>query len=111
MVFSYQWLGVKGVKPYDTIFTPTVTSGGLCFTFNMLNYDEIFREPFYRNRFVNHQPKSQWTLEGGFSEDSGLDTFPRRTIKTGTSGGFQLTLYESEEDSTQNCGEFSEGYK
>lgn len=44
MFHSYKWLGEKGTEQSNTIFTPTLTSGGLCFSFNMLDHNELFTE-------------------------------------------------------------------
>ena len=67
------------------IFTRVLTENGFCFTYNMLNYDEIFTSEissdFDGYKRIKGGKESQWTLDGGYKVDSG-EVQPRKATKS-----------------------------
>ncbi|KAF2887624.1 hypothetical protein ILUMI_18549 [Ignelater luminosus] len=115
IVHTCKWVGQNCSNLVFEYFTPILTSFGVCYTFNMLDRDEIFTEEaaldYYESLSIIHQPKAQWSLEKGYFDKSPLHTFPRRTILTGTTGGLELIFKTSEQDMDYHCEESLRGYK
>ncbi|KAF2887501.1 hypothetical protein ILUMI_18672 [Ignelater luminosus] len=104
-----KWMGKE--QDCDNLLTTVYTAEGLCQTFNGLMFDEIYREPeeHLKKKEKQHETK-KWSLEDGYPSSSDLDTYPLRTILSGSKAGFQVDLYVTDEQIDYGCGEL-QGYK
>ncbi|CAG9865181.1 unnamed protein product [Phyllotreta striolata] len=97
----------------ENFFVPLLTEEGLCFTFNMLNRDEVFRDRVYLNdKYMSHGSHSKgWSLEDGYPKDAAKDTFPRRAMGAGSYAGFFLVLKANILDFDYICKGPVQGFK
>ncbi|XP_031352499.1 pickpocket protein 28-like [Photinus pyralis] len=113
-VVNCSWMGRNCDDKLMQYFVPTVTSEGVCFSFNMLDKDEIFTshmtEDYSDRKFSERQPNSEWTLEEGYLDDATLKAFPRRTLIVGPNGGLDLTFMTLQSDLDYLCGDALQGY-
>ncbi|KAK4873974.1 hypothetical protein RN001_013334 [Aquatica leii] len=102
-----QWLGAS--QDCNKVFDYILTSEGWCRTFNMLDQNEVYANP--GEYFDNSSKKSEsWSLEYGYPENAGLNTYPRRVMLTGAKAGFQVDLIVNETNLDYLCGEL-QGFK
>ncbi|CAH1275636.1 unnamed protein product [Diabrotica balteata] len=90
----------------NEIFTPIILDGGICYTFNMLNREEIFRPKVYQynhSHQVKWEPKSSWSVDDGYSADSGKFAYPRRALQSGADNALQVTLFARVQDNDYIC--------
>ncbi|KAJ8923402.1 hypothetical protein NQ315_001960 [Exocentrus adspersus] len=97
---------------YD-LFTPTLTEDGLCYTFNMLDRSEIFREKVaqYKDYMKHGRYSEGWTLEKGYPPDAPKDTFPRRAMSAGSTAGLFLVITAYKQDLDYVCRGPVQGFK
>lgn len=97
----------------DTLFTPVLTEEGVCYTFNMLDRDDIFTNEVYHNKeFLHHNfDRHGWTLEDGYAKDAGKDTFPNRAMSSGQSAGMSMLLRAFDYDLDYICKGPVQGFK
>ncbi|KAF2903803.1 hypothetical protein ILUMI_02380, partial [Ignelater luminosus] len=111
----FSWAGQNLTNTVSDLFKPIITSAGICYTFNMLDRDEIFTDEMdkeYYNTFgITHQPKSQWSIERGYDKDADLNAFPLRTVVSGAAGGVDMILVTYDADLDYICGDALQGYK
>lgn len=50
------------------VFSEVITHTGVCYTYNMLDADDIYREGVV-NAHGNHNRSSSWTLEDGYKSN------------------------------------------
>ncbi|KAK4887600.1 hypothetical protein RN001_003871 [Aquatica leii] len=95
------------------LFTPVLTSGGVCYSFNFFDRDDLFTDNTDLSHLDNipHQPLSFWTIDRGYKKKIGINTYPRRSILTGTIGGLELVLASSKPQLNNPCRSVLKGYK
>ncbi|XP_056638388.1 pickpocket protein 28-like [Diorhabda sublineata] len=95
------------------LFTPIITEEGLCFTFNMLDRSELFRENVYlHSDYMQHGKDSEgWTLEKGYPKSAKIETFPRRALSAGFSASLILVLKGHLPDLDYICKGAVQGFK
>ncbi|RZC39717.1 ASC domain containing protein [Asbolus verrucosus] len=87
-------------------FTPIMTNHGLCFTFNMLDKNELFTNvTFIDGDYLVQQPTSEgWTFDGDyFKTTAALDTYPKRALAKGMHSGLMIDLQSIKEDIDYVC--------
>ncbi|XP_031340947.1 pickpocket protein 28-like [Photinus pyralis] len=92
---------------------PTFTAEGLCYTFNMLPYEEIlrFNDPLKNSSQSANKPH-KWSLEDGYPQEDALDAFPRRTFISGIEGGLRInSIYTNSSHLDHLCTESLQGFK
>lgn len=111
-ISSVKWLGRE--LDFDDDFTYTYTSEGVCYTFNMLPYDEVFRDvdDYISKNSKSNQTVRQWTLDGGYPTDNYSDSYPRRTFLSGMEGGLLIdAIYTNNSHLDYLCDQSLQGYK
>ncbi|XP_063915457.1 pickpocket protein 28-like [Zophobas morio] len=112
VVMGCKWTGTN--ETCDNLFSPVLTEDGICFTFNMLDRSELFTNAVYLHGdyLMSHDKRSGgWTLENGYPDKAGKETFPRRTMSAGPSFGLLLLLGAYEEDLDYICRGPMQGFK
>ncbi|XP_069695435.1 pickpocket protein 28-like isoform X2 [Periplaneta americana] len=86
------WGGIE--SDCDELFTTVLTDDGLCFSFNILASEELFRNgTVQRNqKHLNHNETLDWDLETGYRDINAKTTFPRRALTSGARSGLSMFL-------------------
>ncbi|KAK5641672.1 hypothetical protein RI129_010219 [Pyrocoelia pectoralis] len=106
---SIKWLGEK--LDSNQSLSLSITSEGICYTFNMLPYEEIVT---YDDNLKNKPAikSRKWSLEKGYSPNETFDVFPRRTFTSGFKGGLTIEALNTNNSHLDYiCGESLQGYK
>ncbi|CAG9863465.1 unnamed protein product [Phyllotreta striolata] len=112
---SCTWMGEK--MSCREIFRPIVTDEGLCYTFNMLENDDIFSNVSFVPNF-NHPTASDglysntklWSVDNGYSDDAPVHTYPRRALLSGYTNALVVNLKINISDIDYACTSF-QGYQ
>lgn len=92
-LFSCKWRNA-GINCSE-IFSPIVTEEGICFTFNTLKAEEMFRmENIHTDyKYLDHeQASTHWSLEKGYSREADLASYPVRVLSAGARAGLFILL-------------------
>lgn len=111
-LFSCKWRNEQ--MRCDTIFAQILTEEGICYTFNNLNQDEIFREDNLHKdfRYIEHSDMvGDWTVEAGYKGNSSLTGYPERVSSAGARAGLNIILPLSTYDKDYLCRGPSQGFK
>ncbi|KAG5873242.1 hypothetical protein JTB14_009547 [Gonioctena quinquepunctata] len=105
-----QYLG-KIVECND-IFTPIVTEEGICYSYNILDKNDIFREntKFIFSEFHKTQPTKHWNVEEGYT-DRDIETYPKRALRTGAKNSLVVELNVKISDLEYECPSDESGYR
>lgn len=80
----------SSVVPCESLMMERLADDGICYTFNSLALDEIYRDneisPDFLN-FTNTAPTSDWTREYGYRPGAGLRAYPNRPLTNGIISG------------------------
>nr|XP_034834374.1 pickpocket protein 28-like [Maniola hyperantus] len=99
----------------NSMFTPILTEEGMCFTFNTIGPEDLFR---YENlnadyeymENLNRTKNQGWTLEYGYLPDAPRKTYPIRGSGAGPKAGMELMLTEMKALDV-NCKRWLSGFK
>ncbi|RZC40060.1 ASC domain containing protein [Asbolus verrucosus] len=97
-----------------SLFTPIITDEGVCYTFNMLNRSEIFRENVmqYKKYHWSWYKSNNWSVENGYTEDAGMSVYPRRALFAGAANGLSFNIITLDSHLDYACTKTSlQGYK
>ncbi|KAF5300624.1 hypothetical protein FQA39_LY11085 [Lamprigera yunnana] len=91
------------------------TKEGLCYNFNMLNVQDILRDPeeYAQNVSSKNQEVKSWSLDTGYPDTVSInESYPRRTHMAGIEGGFLFDgMYVNKSQLDYLCGESLQGFK
>ncbi|XP_069695427.1 pickpocket protein 28-like isoform X2 [Periplaneta americana] len=106
-----KWSGTE--EECSNIFTPVLTDDGLCYTFNMLSFEQMFKNGTIQRqgKQSNNTRTSDWNLESGYHDIDAKDAFPRRSVGTGIRTGLFLLLSSENEDEDTMCSTPIDGVK
>ncbi|CAG9863464.1 unnamed protein product [Phyllotreta striolata] len=96
------------------LFKPVITDEGICYTFNMLDKREIFKEvSWIPKEFYNARKPSigTWTLEGGYSDEAGLFPYPKRAMFAGATSGLTVKLFMPKNNKDHSCKQGNQGFR
>lgn len=100
--------------PCSEIFSEILTEEGLCFTFNNLAQEEIFRRKNLHKDFRYIEKKgfvSEWSAEKGYAPKSSLNTYPERVQVAGARAGLNIIIPMNMDDKDYMCRGPSQGFK
>lgn len=105
----------------DELFTKSYTEEGICYTFNGLNGSDIYREDTVQHQLMgmdNSVKYSQyinrsldWSLQQGYSLNSGLNTYPVRVLSAGARAGLFIVLQSFKQELDFGCRGPIQGFK
>lgn len=97
---------------FNDSFQPIFTEDGLCFSFNMLSTEDIFKNTTNFNQDSHTSgPQSFWVAQYGYSVKADLDTFPRRALLSGAANSLEIKLQHRKDDIDYVCTGAQQGYK
>lgn len=94
-------------------FTETITEEGFCYTFNVLDSTELFKEEVLAPDFVylkHNKSSTNWTLERGY-ETIDSETYPYRVLGPGARAGINIVLKLRDVDLDYICRGPVQGFK
>ncbi|XP_050513889.1 pickpocket protein 28-like isoform X2 [Diabrotica virgifera virgifera] len=97
----------------DTIFVPIITDDGICYSFNILDKSDIFKDFVVSNLNFHKADKTNndWTIETGYAKHLGKHTYPRRALFSGLKNGLSVSFRSTREDIDASCKSGLQGYK
>lgn len=111
-LFSCKWRNEQA--PCSTLFAQILTEEGICYTFNNLEQNEIFREENLHNdfRYIEESDKvSDWSVEHGYPPNASLSAYPERVQTAGARVGMNVILPLNTYDKDFICRGPSQGFK
>ncbi|XP_077285510.1 pickpocket protein 28-like [Arctopsyche grandis] len=95
------------------LFTPILTQEGLCFTSNMLNAQELFRNEMLEHyEYLKDIKKSEgWSLGDGYPKNLPFKTYPTRGMGAGTTTGITVVFKAYSKDLDYLCRGPVQGFK
>ncbi|XP_077285587.1 pickpocket protein 28-like isoform X2 [Arctopsyche grandis] len=112
MMWHCKWK--SKIENCSKIFSPVMTEEGLCFSFNMLDAEELFRKEMMHKEYhyLDHGRKSEgWTLDRGYPKNLPLDTYPVRGTGSGAKAGLVILLRAYNYDLDYLCRGPVQGFK
>ncbi|XP_063533447.1 pickpocket protein 28-like [Cydia strobilella] len=113
-------------------FKEVLTSEGVCFNFNALSYDDIFKTNSIQNEYnyLNAStPANKWNIISGYSSpiskrkkkktkgrkakkvEDDSEEYPRRGQENGARPDLEILLVENATDVDESCNSLSNGWK
>ncbi|KAL4709034.1 hypothetical protein ACJJTC_005895 [Scirpophaga incertulas] len=103
----------------QNLFSPILTEEGLCYTFNMLSAEELYRvENLHKD--YEYLAKSDarpenlttfWNLENGYPTEAPIETYPHRGSGHGAKAGVTFLMKSKEIDLDYLCRGPVQGFK
>lgn len=112
-VFAYNGCSWRGVlKKCSKLFTEVITDEGICYTFNMLNHNDLLTDIIDDSyQYPKHDLRStNWTLKNGYKTNN-INSYPLRPIGAGFEAGLMMTLLVNKSDINYKCKGASQGFK
>lgn len=102
----------EGDEQCTNLFTPVLTIEGICFTFNILNSNAIYRKEVSEDLFTqnNFRFNTKWTVEKGYI-GSNFEKYPIRAYGSGIDSGLKIRLALNESDFDYLCNYGIQGFK
>ncbi|XP_072382227.1 pickpocket protein 28-like [Diabrotica undecimpunctata] len=95
----------------NDFFIPIITDEGVCYTFNMLDRKDIFKDNVvHYDDYHKIDFNSTWSVEDGYPKNSGQDVYPRRALLAGADNALQLFITQNINDTDYLCLSEAEGY-
>ncbi|KAF2904609.1 hypothetical protein ILUMI_01564, partial [Ignelater luminosus] len=101
----------QGKECKRDILSDIYTSGGLCYSFNIIDPKEILVDPEEYKTTTYHTKSKGWSLEGGYQSEDRTDDFPKRTFISGVSGGLQIDLLIDGSHIDRFCSDTFDGFQ
>ncbi|XP_018569461.1 pickpocket protein 28-like isoform X2 [Anoplophora glabripennis] len=105
---SYTGLGLD----CDSEFTRILTEEGNCYSFNIMDKNDIFRDNLYNSTYYNEAPsRADWNIEEGYINPKNVDAYPLRAFRSGAKNGLFVVLKTKREDIEYDCSSDENGYR
>jgi acid-sensing ion channel, other len=93
---------MKDKSSFSRYFETVITDEGVCYTFNMLNYEDLFKEGLSSDlQYPKNVPRSNWTIFGYENNDPYV--YPLRVAISGKNNAFIITLKMRKKDVDTAC--------
>ncbi|XP_050509577.1 pickpocket protein 28-like isoform X2 [Diabrotica virgifera virgifera] len=95
------------------VFDPIITDDGICYSFNILDKSDLFKDIVVSNSNFHNANKTNndWTIETGYAEHLDKHTYPRRALFAGLQNGLSIDFRSTTEDIDASCKLGVQGYK
>lgn len=91
-------------------FQEVVTSEGICYTFNMLDYKNMYKKEMADNlQYPRHENKAEWSPFGYTTKNP--DAYPTRVLGSGRKAGVIVKLKMRKRDVNYACKAGVNGYR
>ncbi|XP_072944671.1 pickpocket protein 28-like [Epargyreus clarus] len=113
LFFGCKWQG-ELLDNCEALFSPIITEEGLCYTFNTLGADQLFRTENLHTEYEYMESRNlttTWTLEGGYPLSTPLKTYPHRGSGYGAKAGLVMLLTGKRIDMDYLCKGPVQGFK
>ncbi|XP_052756948.1 pickpocket protein 28-like isoform X2 [Galleria mellonella] len=111
--FGCKWKDIPKETCSD-LFSPILTEEGLCYTFNNLGANELFRmENIHKDyQYLEHQNVAEsWSLEDGYAPMTPIETYPHRGSGYGAKAGLTFLMKTKQIDLDFLCRGPVQGFK
>lgn len=96
--------------PFLNLFNEIITEEGICHSFNLLNYNDLYHEEINSHlKYPKHKQNSNWTPQGYKTMSS--STFPHRAFGSGSKSGMKIFLEMNKRDTKNTCNESLRGFR
>ncbi|XP_005176877.1 pickpocket protein 28-like [Musca domestica] len=99
----------------QNLFSKVYTDGGICYTFNSLKAQDLFRSEVVQHQISEKERNDSrilnWSLEEGYASDVDLLTYPARVLSSGSDAGFQIYLQSFPQELDYTCNGAVQGFK
>ncbi|CAH1408268.1 unnamed protein product [Nezara viridula] len=109
-IFLCKWNNTVSENCSD-IFTKIVTDEGICYTFNMLDKKDLFRDDVKTYSESDNLRVQGWSQDEGYTPEALLKTYPNRALFSGTAGGIFIVLKADRNDADYFCKGPVQGFK
>ncbi|KAG5875633.1 hypothetical protein JTB14_037310 [Gonioctena quinquepunctata] len=93
-------------------FVPIILDDGICYTFNMLNRHDVFKDDVVHYEYYHdHQNRSDWSIDEGYPESNGRHTYPRRALLAGVDNSLDVFLLQEGVDIDHLCFRETQGFR
>ncbi|CAO1310274.1 unnamed protein product, partial [Diamesa serratosioi] len=105
-----KWRGMK--KNCEDLFTELITDEGVCYTFNMMKYQDFYKDTISDNlKYPKHNKSSDdWKFEDGYVNFN-ADVYPQRVLGSGHRAGLNIKLFVKEKALDYSCKGAVQGFK
>ncbi|KAL3273929.1 hypothetical protein HHI36_015354 [Cryptolaemus montrouzieri] len=100
-----QWMGTN--MPCREVMTPIVTDEGLCYTFNMFDIKDIYRD-VNRMKTFRRLRNPTWDPDWGYPKNDVLEhAYPRQAFLNGAKNAFVAVFFTKKDQLNYGCNHFS----
>ncbi|XP_068913456.1 pickpocket protein 28-like [Tenebrio molitor] len=102
------------VLPCKELLTPIFVDQGICYSFNILGRDEIFRKHVYHYADyydIRNKSRQDFDIETGYEEGAGINTYPRRALTSGADNALSIFFEYDTEETDFVCNNFHQGFR
>ncbi|XP_037814491.1 pickpocket protein 28 [Lucilia sericata] len=107
-----RWRNVN--QTCDQLFYKYLTDDGICYSFNTLSSEEVFRSESLIDDFkfeTEKRNRTDWNVELGYKDNAEPETYPHRVLGPGAKAGLDLVLRGIAEDFDNLCRGPVQGFK
>ncbi|KAJ3617439.1 hypothetical protein MTP99_007158 [Tenebrio molitor] len=100
--------------PCKELFTPIIVDEGICYSFNILGRDEIFRKHVYHYADyynIRNNSRQDFDIETGYEEGAGINTYPRRALTSGADNSLSIFFEYNTNETDFVCNNFLQGFR
>ncbi|CAH1098525.1 unnamed protein product [Psylliodes chrysocephalus] len=93
------------------LFTPILTEDGICYSFNILDKTDIYRnntESIFDH--FHKAPKTEWNVEGGYISKE-VKVYPKRALRVGVRNQLMVVMKTRFDDVEFQCAYDESGYR
>ncbi|CAH1154735.1 unnamed protein product [Phaedon cochleariae] len=95
----------------EDLFVPVVVDEGICYTFNMLNREDIYKDNvYYYSDYLQNLNHTNWTINEGYPKGTGQNVYPRRALLSGADNALEIYLLQRTQETDYLCLQDTEGY-
>ncbi|XP_014277464.1 pickpocket protein 28 [Halyomorpha halys] len=100
-VWECKWSDLATSCP--ELFTQILTQEGFCYTFNMLDKEDLLRGDPFPFLQLHGNRTTGWSLDGGYTHNAPLLAYPRRAFSAGSKAGLTIRMRARDEETDFYC--------